>query len=142
MFARRIILFLFILIFSSLCFAQENDSQAKYTAVNFMVERIYFTRLGLIVYYYAEGRFQYLYLPNKFFNDGIAIKIKEGDGKITPQMSIIFKNFEPVKVKLYVPFVFDGPRYRIMDYLTKTIEDKFNSTEKIEVTIFQDKKTE
>ena len=40
--------FLFILIvifFGSFCFSQESGGQDKYTAVNFMIERVYFTRL-------------------------------------------------------------------------------------------------
>jgi hypothetical protein len=141
--ANKIIFIILILFFGTLCFAQESGGQDKYTAVNFMVERIYFTRYGLIIHYFKEGRYEYLYLPNKFFEERIAVRIKEGDGKIVPQMSVIFKNLEPIKVKIYVPFVFDGPKYRIVDYVPTKMEERFKNTEKIEITIFKDEtKTE
>ena len=132
----KIFRLLLIVCILSVCLAlypQATQQEDKYTSVNIMVSKVTSTELGYIVQYYAGGKFRELYLPTRFFFNGLAVKVVEESPQIAPQMSIIYKNLAPLKVKLYMPSNPEGLQYPAIEFMPKDMTDKFNSTNKLDI---------
>ncbi|MBN2546233.1 MAG: hypothetical protein JXB50_10585 [Spirochaetes bacterium] len=124
------------LIAISFFISSQSGDQDTYSTMNIMIGKIYFTTYGLIVEYSSGGKIREAYLPNKFFNEGIAIKIPDDNSNTTPQMNIIFKNKEQLKVKIYMPTLPIGYKYPLLEYVSKEIIDNFNKQEKLNIVLF------
>ena len=110
----------------------------KITTVNVMIYRIYSTRMGMVVEYFAGDNIKTTYFPNSFFMNKTVVKIIEDDYSITPQMNVVYKDQVPYKIKLYVPPIYDGYIYRIIEFMPDDLVEKFKATTKLEVE-FADK---
>jgi hypothetical protein len=130
---KQLFLIILVLIINLSIYSQTTPQEDKYTSINIMVNTVTTTELGNIVEYFAGGKFRQLFLPTKFYFGGIAVKVVEDDPHIAPQMSVIYKNLVPVKVKIYMPAYPVGYKYPVIPYLSKELIDKFNSTNKIEI---------
>lgn len=128
------ILIFFILVTSIL--STQSTSQDKYTVVNIMIKKIYFTPLGLIIEYSYANKIRHAYLPNKLFEEGIAVKvIDDYTPSSIPQMNLIFKNSEQFKVKIYLPSNPVGPTYPLIDYLSDEMKENFKKAEKLSIDL-------
>lgn len=126
---RKLYIVLIILIVViGISYAQNKDDN-KYTTKNVMLKTIYTCKKGLIVEYFAGGKNRQIYLPNKFFDDGKAVRVIDDDGRATPQMNIIYKNLEPMKVKVYTPTLYTGITYQVIEFLSKEQEEAFETDE-------------
>ncbi|MCG8568818.1 MAG: hypothetical protein MJB14_01640 [Spirochaetes bacterium] len=123
----------FILILLLICsvlpvMSQDTTTQEdKYSTVNVMIQRITDCRLGVIVEYYYGVKLIRSYFPNHFFSKKWAVKVVENDTHISPQMNIIYKNFKPLRVKLYLQTNVSSPTYRYLEYVSPEIEEKFKN---------------
>lgn len=133
---KIVVLLVLLLAFNTLVLNSQQDTD-KYSAVNLMIYKVYFTNMGMIIDYILVNEIKTLYLPNKFFTDGIAVKIIENDSRATPQMNVIYKNKEPFKVKIYIPSDPGGETYKLLDYLTPDIIEKFKATDKLNIEAYQ-----
>jgi len=133
---KRISLAVIFLMAVSFFMTSQSSDQDKYSTMNIMIGKIYFTTYGLIVEYSSGGKVRQAFLPTKFFNTGIAIKIPDDNSNTTPQMNIIFKNKEQLKVKIYMPTYPIGYKYPLLEYLSKEIIDSFNKQEKLNIELF------
>ena len=128
---NALIIIILLMIVTVSLLAQDSVNEDKYTTVNIMIKTVYSTSMGLIIEYYSRGKIRRLYLPNKFFNEKTAVRIKEDAAFMTPQMNIVFKNKEAYKVKLYMPTYIDGFTYQVINFMTNELIEKFNSTDKL-----------
>ena len=119
--------------------SEEDTSKDRFTALNALIETVYYTQYGMIVEFLSEGKIRQLYIPNRFFDEQLAIRFTEGTEAYAPQLSVIYRNLEPFRIKLYLPKVPYGPKYVTLEYPSDEIINKFKNTEKIEVS-FWDKK--
>ncbi len=128
-------LFVFAIFFSfAFIYAQNNtvanSTSDKYSAMPFMISQIFECSEGVVVKYITDkGDIKTTYLPFKFFRDGTVVRVTENDTKISPQMSVVFKNLKQFKVKLYLAENQSNNVYRIIDTVTPTLREKFNINE-------------
>ncbi len=133
---KRISIMVVFLMVITIFMTAQTDNQDKFTTMNVMIGKIFFTSYGWIVEYSAGGKIRQAYLPNKFFDTGIAVKIPDDYSNTTPQMNIIYKNKEQLKVKIYVPTYPIGYKYPLLEYLSKEIIDSFNKQDKLNIEMF------
>ena len=133
-----VMLMIITLFFSGVISAQVAGENDKVTTVNIMISTIYSTNKGLIVEYYADGKFMECYLPHWFFDQRIVVKVLEDNPQISPQMNVVYKNGEPYKIKLYVPTVTNGWDYQVIEHLPDDKAKIFDSTKKLEVKLKAD----
>ena len=119
--------------------ATDDYDDIKITTTNVMIYKLYKTRLGLAVEYYAGGKIRRAYFPHRFFMNKTVVTILEGDYQITPQMNIVYKNQELFKVKLYIPPIPDGYIYQILENMPQDMVDDFNAVTKLEVELSDEK---
>ena len=133
----RLLLIIIILSFFTtlIIIPQVIDQDAKITTINIMINRVFSTRLGMIVEYYYGGKVRRVYMPNAFFQDKTVVRINEDDYSLTPQMNVIYKDQVAYKIKLYIPTYPDGFTYQVIEYLPQELVDKFKNTTKIEVVL-------
>lgn len=130
---------LLIISLSVCAFSQEADEDSdKYTTQNVIITTIYSTEMGQIVEYNANNKKQTAYLPHRFFEEGIAVNIIERDGTLTPQMNIVYKNWQQYRVKIYIAPVLLGPTYKVMDYLPPAIQEKFKNTKELTIPLWEE----
>jgi hypothetical protein len=140
---KKIIYIILIVVFAmSLTYAQDAKKRddSKYSCVNVMLSKVYFTRVGLILEYFTGNQMRQTYLPNKFFEQGMAIKVVDNDQKTTPQMNVMYKDLQPYKVKIYMPLAQDGLTYQIIEFMTKEQEDKFTNADKLVFNFWDENK--
>ncbi len=118
---------------------QEIDMDVKISTVNIMINRVFSTRLGMIVEYYAAGKVRRAYLPNAFFQNKTVVKIVENDYSLTPQMNVVYIDNVASKIKLYVPEYLDGFTYQVIDFMPQDLIDKFKNTTKLVVELKDEK---
>lgn len=128
---KKIILALLFIFSISILSAQESntENEDKFSVVNVMLTRITDCRYGMILEYFHGIKLKKVYIPNQFLIDGRAIKVVENDVRVSPQMNIIYKNFEPFKVKLYLAKDISNLTYQFIDYVPPELAEKFNITE-------------
>lgn len=115
--------------------SQPMDENLKITTANVMIYRVFITRMGFVVEYYSGDKLRRTYLPNSFIMNKTVVKIIEDDAKITPQMNVIYKNEVPFKIKLYIPSVYDGYTYQIIETMSDDLVEKFKNTTKLEIEL-------
>lgn len=138
---RKKLMYIITLLLITLTFSfSQGTKEDKYTTINVMISKVYSTSKGLIIEYFSSGKKRQTYLPNKFFDEGIAVKVIAENTSMTPQMNIIYRNLEPYKVKIYLPRFFDSITYQVMGFMTKEHIEKFK-VDKL-IFVFKDEKTE
>ncbi len=126
-----VLILVFIFAFVSLYSqgTKKDEQEDKFSTMNVMLTQIIDTPKGVIVEYYAKDEIQYTYIPNKFFEESIAVRVWENDTSISPQANVVFKNGEQFKVKIYMPKNTSSLVYRMKDFLNEKEKEAFNTKE-------------
>ncbi|HOV13376.1 MAG TPA: hypothetical protein PK771_03740 [Spirochaetota bacterium] len=130
---KKITILFFILIFSfGYVYSQDakkDEQKDKFTTMNIMLTQVIDTPKGVILEYYAKDDIQYTYLPDRFFEESMAVRVWENDTTISPQANVVFKNGEQFKVKIYMPKNASSLIYRLKDFLSDKEKEAFKVKE-------------
>ena len=130
---------LMMMVFAMVCVAgyAEDDSLPtdQFFTKNLQLNSIVYTNQGLVVVYYTGRKFKEAYLPNKFFTDGRVKMVCTNESDMNLQANVFYRNGKPYKVKIYTNKNAQGPGYIVRENITKTMKDKFDSTEELDFVI-------
>ena len=114
---------LFIILF---LFNINLTAKDKYFSKTLYLNKIFRTSLGLIVAYYSESELRISYLPEKFFRAGsYCVEIPENSSS-SGTMSLIYRNGEIFRVKIYIPSIPIAGLYGMQYKMTDEDKQKFN----------------
>ena len=102
---------------------------------NVNLNSIVYTNLGIVVVYNTGRKYKEAYLPNKFFQDGRVKMVPTNETGMNMQANVFYRNGKPYKVKIYTNKNAQGPGYVVRENVTKTMKDKFDSTEELDFVI-------
>jgi hypothetical protein len=126
----KYILVVFLLVSSIAVYSQGTvKDEDKITSTQIIPMVLTDTRLGTIIQYFEGIDLKYLYVPNEFFNSGMVSRIYVGSTDVTPQLSVIFKNGKPFRMKIYMPRNASSMTYRYKEMLTDEEVEKFKTKE-------------
>ena len=128
---KKLLILVILILSISLAYSQDTTSttiQSKLTSVNIMLVTIIDTPKGMILEYFGSTDVKRIYLPFDFFNKSIAVKVFEEDADVAPQASVIYKDLQPFKIKIYMPRKASSLTYRYKDMLSDEEKEKFKTT--------------
>ncbi|MBQ3922604.1 MAG: hypothetical protein II707_04845 [Spirochaetales bacterium] len=102
---------------------------------NINLNSIVYTTQGVVVVYNTGRKYKEAYLPNKFFQDGRVKMVPTTESGMNLQANVFYRNGKPYKVKIYTNKNAQGPGYVVRENVTKTMKDKFDSTEELDFVI-------
>ena len=133
----RIILMMMVFAVVGVIGYAEDDSLPtdKFFTKNVNLNSIVYTTQGIVVVYNTGRKYREAYLPNKFFQDGRVKMVSTNEPGLNMQANVFYRNGKPYKVKIYTNKNAQGPGYVVRENVTKTMKDKFDSTEELDFVI-------
>lgn len=120
---KRLIMALIIILF---IFNINLTAKDQYFSRTLYLNKIFRTSLGLVVAYYSGGDLLTSYLPEKFFKPGsFCVEIPE-NSVTAGTISLIYKNGEIFRIKIYIPTVPISGLYGMQYKMTEEDKQKFN----------------
>ena len=134
---KRCILMMLAFVMVGVFAFAEDDSLPTDTffTKNVNLNSIVYTNQGIVVVYNTGRKYKEAYLPNKFFEDGRVKMVCTNESDMNLQANVFYRNGKPYKVKIYTNKNAQGPGYIVRENITKTMKDKFDSTEELDFVI-------
>ncbi len=133
---RCILMMLAFVMVGVFAFAEDDSLPTdSFFTKNVNLNSIVYTNLGIVVVYNTGRKYKEAYLPNKFFQDGRVKMVPTTESGMNMQANVFYRNGKPYKVKIYTNKNAQGPGYVVRENVTKTMKDKFDSTEELDFVI-------